>query len=165
MLRVWTKHKVQFCNCKHVWLQTAICTGKGLIPLWWFSLSQQVCPNEISISKCESFRAETVWEEHCGANVPLLPIHETKKKKKRNKQKKNAPRLTSASPVRAKLGSIRRNLYFLERRVLIERGLKNLLYIIHVYMYFLYICFYLCTGVLYFSRPLQFLGRFNLGWG
>lgn len=91
-------------------------------------MSQQVCPNEISISKCESFRAETVWEEHCGANVPLLPIHETKKKKKQKKD----PRLTSASPVRAKLGSIRHNLYFLERRVLIERGLQNLLYIIHV---------------------------------
>lgn len=93
------------------------------------------CPDEFSISKCEimkSFRGETVWEDHCGANVLLLPIHETKKQ---NKQKKtNAPRLTSASPVRAKLGRHVSDVtsIFLERRVLIERGLQNLLYIIHV---------------------------------
>lgn len=49
-------------------------------PHRWFSV---LClstggPNEVSISKCESFCAETVWEHYC-ANILLFPIHETKK--------------------------------------------------------------------------------------
>lgn len=118
-------------------------------PHRWFSV---LClstggPNEVSISKCESFCAETVWE-HCGANILLLPIHETKKPE----TKQSMPHFSLASALEAGETRIQHNLYFFGmKRINRKRVTKLTVYYTCVNVFYIYLLLFVYSCVIFFK--------------
>lgn len=125
-------------------------------PHRWFSVLRLSTggPSEVSLSKCESFRAETVLEEHCGANIPLLPIDETKKPPKKTKKTKSDPCLPSASPVRERPERHESNItsiFFGMKRINRKRVAKLTVYYTCVNVFSIYLLLFVYRCVIFFK--------------